>query len=125
LRAFKRLYRGLFIDGKHDGVVRRRILEADDVGRLRGKVRIVADALRLAAGKIGLLGSQETPDMLNMGVTERPRPAAVRSSWNGPQAAFGRAAPECAPCVGARIWLRAPLARVLEADHPNGLAVSL
>lgn len=117
LRAFKRLYRGLFIDGKHNGVVRRRHVEADDVGRLRGKVRIVADAPRLAAAKIDLLGSQETPDMLNMDVTERPG-----QQWSGP-VGMARRRLSVEQRQNARVVFgpvfgrRAPLARVLEADH--------
>src|SRR5208282_4311092 len=44
LRAFERLDGRLFVDGEHDGVVRRGQVEPDDVGRLGGEFGTAADA---------------------------------------------------------------------------------
>jgi hypothetical protein len=58
LRAFERLNGRLFVDREHDGVVGRGHVELDDLGRLGRKLRVVADAPRLAAREIDLVRAQ-------------------------------------------------------------------
>ena len=48
LCPLQRLDRGLFVDTDHDGVLRRRQIEPDDLGGLGGKIGIIAFAPRLA-----------------------------------------------------------------------------
>ena len=49
LCPLQRLDRGLFVDTVHDGVLRRRQIEPDDLGGLGGEIGIIAFAPRLAA----------------------------------------------------------------------------
>ena len=70
LRALQRLNRRLFVDGEHDGVLGRRHIEPDNLRRIGGKFGIVAEAPRLAPGKVDLLTPQETPDILDIDVAE-------------------------------------------------------
>jgi len=80
LRAFERLDRGLFVDRQYDGVLGRGHVEADDLGRLRHEVGIVAHAPRLAARNIDFPGAKKPPDVLDVDVAERrrqQRPAPV------------------------------------------------
>src|ERR1700677_1637941 len=73
LSPFERLKGRLFVDSKHDRVVRRGQVKPDNLGRLGGKFRIVADAPGFAPGEIDLLGAQKPPDVLDMNVAEPPR----------------------------------------------------
>ena len=70
LRPLQRLDRGLFIDTQDNRLVRRGDVEADDIGRLGRKRRILALAPGFASRKIDLLRTQEAPDMLYVDIAE-------------------------------------------------------
>ena len=71
LRAFERLDVRLLVDRDDERTLRRVEIEPDDLGRLGGKLGIVALAPRLAPRKVDLLRPQEAPDILLMHVAER------------------------------------------------------
>jgi hypothetical protein len=73
LRPLQRLDRGLFIDTQDNRLVRRGDVEADDIGRLGRKRRILALAPGFASRKIDLLRTQEAPDMLYVDIAESLR----------------------------------------------------
>jgi hypothetical protein len=70
----------LLVNSQHQRAVRRIEIEPDDLGRLGGKVRIVALAPVLTGRKVDLLGAQETPDMLYVDVTQFRRDPANRAA---------------------------------------------
>jgi hypothetical protein len=119
LRPFERLDRRLFVDGQHDGVVRRRHVEPDDLGRLGNKVGIVAFTPGFAAGKVNLLSAKKPPDILNVDVAQslgqqRPAPVGVAlRRFFIEKRQNARIVPR--PVFG----LRAPLACLVEARHPS------
>ena len=72
LRSLQSLDRRLFVDREHDRVLGRGHIEADDLGRFRHELRIVALTPGFTARKVDLLGAKEPPDILLMHVAERP-----------------------------------------------------
>ena len=72
LRPLERLDVRLLVDCEHERALRRVEVEADDLGRLGHEVGIVADAPRLLAVEVDLLGPQEAPDILIADVAQSP-----------------------------------------------------
>lgn len=82
LRPLQRLDRRTLIDRQHHRILRRRHIQADDLGRLGHELRVGALAPGLAARKVDLLRAQETPDILLVDIAQcagqqRPRPVRV------------------------------------------------
>src|SRR5207237_4231364 len=82
LGALQRLDMRLLVDRQHDGILRRVEVEADNLGGLGDKVRIVALTPGLARRKIDLVRAQEAPDVLirhiaQLARQQRCRPTAV------------------------------------------------
>jgi hypothetical protein len=80
LRPLQRLDRRLLVDAQNDGILGRRQVEADDIGRLGGELGVVALAPRLLSVQIDPLVTQEAPDLLfvnvaKLGRDQRPHPA--------------------------------------------------
>ncbi len=116
LSRFERLNGRLFVDSKHDRVVRRGQVKPDNLGRLGCKFRIVADAPGFAPGEIDLLGAQKPPDVLDMNVAER-----LSDQRSGPiGAAFRRRRVEqrqnAAACIDPVFGLGAAIAGLRKAS---------
>src|SRR4029077_5701705 len=65
LRPLQGLDRRLFIDRQQNRLAGWSNIEANNIGRFRGKGRIVALAPRLASVKIDLVAAQEPPALLD------------------------------------------------------------
>jgi hypothetical protein len=70
LRPLQRLDRGLLVDADDNRILRRRYVQPDHVGRLGGKLRIIALAPRLAAIQVDLVLAQHAPHLLLMHVAQ-------------------------------------------------------
>src|SRR6266446_492625 len=62
LRSLQSLDRGLLVYAQHNGLRRRRDIEADNIGGFGRKVRVVALAPGLASHQVNLVAAQEPPD---------------------------------------------------------------
>lgn len=70
LAALQRLDRGLLVDADHDGVLRRRHIETDDLGGFSGEFGIVALTPAFARGKVDLVCPEHAPDVLHIDIAE-------------------------------------------------------
>src|SRR5579864_8896521 len=92
LGAFQCLNVRLLIDRDDQRALGRVEIKPDDLGRLRGKLGVLADAPCLAPGQVDLLRPQKAPDILLVHIAQR-RGDQRRSSARSPSAADRRAPP--------------------------------
>ncbi len=71
LRSLQSLDRGLLVHAQHNGLRRRRDIEADNIGGFGRKVRVVALAPGLASHQVNLVAGQETPEILDIDIAQR------------------------------------------------------
>ncbi|MEY9129258.1 hypothetical protein ACVMII_007737 [Bradyrhizobium diazoefficiens] len=71
LRSLQSLDRGLLVHAQHNGLRRRRDIEADNIGGFGRKVRVVALAPGLASHQVNLVAAQEPPDILDIDIAQR------------------------------------------------------
>ena len=114
LGAFERLDVRLLVDSNDQRTLRRVEIEPDNLGRLGGKLGILADAPTLAPGQIDLLRPQETPDILFVHLAQRGG-----DQGRGPARVTGRRravehAENTLAGVGRVAWCRTPLAGFVE-----------
>ena len=118
LRPLQRLDRGLLVDTEHNRLVGRCHVEANDVGRLSGELRIVALAPGLAAVEIDLAAPAESARYIARARPSAPRRSAAPSSGRSRRAA---AYPERQDAVARRhtvLRLRAGRALVSSPARP-------
>ena len=71
LRSFQGLDRWLLVHAQHNGLLRRRDIEADHIGGFGRKVRVVALAPGLASRRDRSSAAQESPDILHVDIAQR------------------------------------------------------
>src|ERR1700719_31381 len=114
LGAFERLDVRLLVDSNDQRTLRRVEIEPDNLGRLGGKLGILADATNIAPGQIDLLRPQETPDILFVHLAQHGG-----DQGGGPARVTGRRravehAENTLAGVGRVAWCRTPLAGFVE-----------
>ena len=70
-RPFQGLDRRLFVDAEHQRMLRRVQVQADNIGRFRGKLRVGTDAPRATPAQLNAFFAQHPP---NRGVRDAERP---------------------------------------------------
>src|ERR1700741_500 len=68
LRSLQSLDRGLLVHAEHNSLRRRGDIEANDIGGLDNKVRVVALTPGLTSREVNLAVAQEPPDILDVNI---------------------------------------------------------